>query len=135
MAIVRGFAATAMFAGLALGLAAPASAGPAMSGHYVKTETTSDGYSATNDWYFTSCGYGCANVDVGGNTSQARLVNNQWIMETSSNAACSDGSKVPNAEVEHYTWDPNTLPAQPKSPSRLQSAASKRDTPRPTRCN
>ncbi len=22
----------------------------------------------------------------------------------------SDGSKVPNAEVEHYTWDPNTLP-------------------------
>ncbi len=43
MAIVRGFAATVMFAGLALGLAAPASAGPAMSGHYVKTETTSDG--------------------------------------------------------------------------------------------
>ena len=73
MAIVRGFAATVIFAGLALGLAAPASAGPAMSGHSTsRLRRHQMVYSATNDWYFTSCGDGCANVDVGGNTSQAQ---------------------------------------------------------------
>jgi hypothetical protein len=110
MAIAPGFAATAMFAGLALGLAAPASAVNQMSGHYIETATSSAGRTVTTDWYFTPCGDGCASVaDNGGPLGQARVVNGQWTLDTTTNAVCRDGSTVPNALSAHYTWDPNTL--------------------------
>jgi hypothetical protein len=37
---------------------------PTMSGHYIRTETTLDGRSLTEDWYFTPCGDGCADVST-----------------------------------------------------------------------
>jgi serine/threonine protein kinase len=77
-----------------------------MSGHYIDTETYAPtGQTTTNDWYFTPCGDGCADAGFG----QARLVNGQWTMEVTSNATCSDGSSVQNANTDYYTWDPNTL--------------------------
>ena len=110
MAFARGFAATAIFAGLALGLAAPASA---LSGHYINTETNPQtGQSSTSDWYITPCGDGCASVAVnnpGDPGWQARLVNGQWTMDTTSTAICVDGTQVANAESGHYTWDANAL--------------------------
>ena len=120
MAIARGFAATAMFAGLALGLAAPTSAAPAMSGHYIETGTdpstgqpfTSGGQPVTNDWYFTPCGDGCASAAVtpGGQAlGQAGLVNGQWTLDTIDEVSCHDGSSVPSALSNHRTWDPDTL--------------------------
>src|SRR5262249_41341631 len=32
-----------------------------------------------------------------------------WAVDTSSNAACVDGTSVPNAVSDHYMWDANTL--------------------------
>ena len=55
MAIARGSAVIAMFAALALGSAAPASAVDDLNGHYTATETYPDGHSVTSDWYFTPC--------------------------------------------------------------------------------
>jgi hypothetical protein len=112
MAIVPGFAATAIFAGLALGLAAPASAVNQMSGHYIKTETDTTGQSTTDDFYFTPCGDGCASVadTLGGQPfAQARVVNGKWTMDFTQDATCPDGSDVPNVESAHFTWDPKTL--------------------------
>jgi hypothetical protein len=114
MFIGRGFAATAIFAGLALGLAPPASAAPVMSGHYIRTETDPQtGQSETDDWYATPCGDGCASLAPtpdGPPISQARLVNGQWTLESAVHALiCPDGTGVPNAVSAHYTWDPNTL--------------------------
>ena len=111
MAIAWGFATAAMLAGLAAGTAGPALAAPTMSGHYIETETDQAGRSGTNDWYFTPCGDGCASVVIiaVGMQFQARLVNAQWTMDTTGNAVCADGSVVPNALSDHYTWDPNTL--------------------------
>jgi hypothetical protein len=113
MAIARSFAATAMFAGLALGLAPPASGVNEMSGHYIATETNpSSGKSTTTDWYFTPCGDGCASLaaTLGGKAwGQTRLVNGQWTLDDTGNAVCPDGSKVLNVETTHYTWDANTL--------------------------
>lgn len=80
--------------------------------HYIKTETTSTGFSDTNDWYFTSCGDGCAEVATspGGQPfGRAQLVNGQWTMDNAADSVCSDGTKVPNADSDHFTWDPNTL--------------------------
>ncbi len=79
-----------------------------MSGHYIETETTPHGCTVTNNWNFAPCGNGCANV-TGDVTGQARLVNNQWSLDSAADAACSDGSNVPAAEAEHFIWDPNTL--------------------------
>jgi hypothetical protein len=112
MAIARGFAATAMFAGLALGLAAPASAAPAMSGHYIGTETSPGGMLVTGDWYFTPCGDGCASVAAaagGPAYAQARLANGQWTEDEINETTCRDGTRVPAANATHYAWDPNTL--------------------------
>src|ERR1700758_3615118 len=110
MAIARGFAASAMFAGLAVGFAAPASAAPVMSGHYIITYTSPNGQVTTADWYVTPCGDGCASVVYGGKTlGQARLVNGQWTLDSPGDAVCSDGSQVPRALATHDTWDPNTL--------------------------
>jgi hypothetical protein len=112
MAIARGLAATVVFGGLALGLAATASAASQMSGHYIETLTNPvNGLSATHDWYFTPCGDGCANASgsspiPGG---QARLVNGQWTIDGPIVIRCPDGTSVPGVETAHYTWDPNTL--------------------------
>jgi hypothetical protein len=112
MTITRGIAAAAMLAGLAVGTASTAWADTTMSGHYIVTNTDK-GYSVTNDWYVTPCGDGCANVAVtpgGPAGSQARLDNGQWTMDINGgNAHCPDGTVVPNANSNHYTWDPNTL--------------------------
>jgi hypothetical protein len=114
MNVTRSLAIAATFAAVAVGAAAPSSAAPVMSGHYIKTETNpASGQTATDDWYFTPCGDGCASVTVGGPTpgplGQARLVNGQWTIDINGTAGCQDGSRLPNAESDRYTWDPNTL--------------------------
>jgi hypothetical protein len=113
MTITRGIAAAALFAGVFAGTASTAWADPpTMSGHYTVTSTDSTGRSTSGDWYFTSCGGGCASraFTPGGPADQARLVNGQWTMDDDSvTTVCSDGSKVPHASTGHYTWDPNTL--------------------------
>jgi hypothetical protein len=111
MTVTRVIAAAAMLAGLAVGTAAPAWAGPTMSGHYIYTEPEPPPMST--DWYFTPCGDGCASVATtpGGSAfGQARLVNGQWTLdEPSSDITCSDGRVIRNAVSDHYTWDANTL--------------------------
>jgi hypothetical protein len=109
MAIGRGFGTTAILTGLALALAAPASAD--LNGHYTYTETDPSGHSVTSDWYVTPCGDGCASVAVtpGGPAQQAHLVNGQWTLDSTESVDCDNGTSVPNATTAHYTWDPNTL--------------------------
>jgi hypothetical protein len=110
MISTRGIAVAAMLAGFNVGTASSAWADPpAMSGHYIETQTTPQGQTKTNDWYVASCGNGCANVTTRGQTLQARLVDNQWTMDQDNSAACSDGTKVSGAESVHETWDPYTL--------------------------
>jgi hypothetical protein len=121
MSVTRAIAATAMLAGLAVGAAGPVWADPQdphdrtknqMSGHYIKTETAVNGQSTTQDWYFTPCGDECASFAAtpgGQPAGQARVVNGQWTLDITTDAACFDGSLVPNAEFSHYTWDSNTL--------------------------
>jgi hypothetical protein len=108
MTITRGIAAAAMFAGLAVGTASTAWAETTMSGHYIVTNSWPGG-TVTEDWYFTSCGDGCASVNVKGGTFQAHVVNGQWTMDSRSNSQCLAGQVIPNNENAHYTWDPNTL--------------------------
>ena len=114
MAIAPGFAATVIFAGLAVGTASAAWADTTLSGHYVRTETgAQSGQSITDDWYATPCGDGCASLAStpgGPAQSQARLVNGQWTMDSTVSALrCPDGTVVANAVSARYTWDPNTL--------------------------
>lgn len=114
MAIARGFAATVIFAGLAVGSASAAWAETTMSGHYIRIETDPQtGQSETDDWYATPCGDGCASLAStpgGPAISQARLVNGQWTLDSAIHTLnCPDGTVVPNAVSAHYTWDPNTL--------------------------
>ena len=114
MAIARGFAATVIFAGLAVGSASAAWAETTMSGHYIRIETDPQtGQSETDDWYATPCGDGCASLAStpgGPAISQARLVNGQWTLDSAIHTLnCPDGTVTPNAVSAHYTWDPNTL--------------------------
>jgi hypothetical protein len=131
MDIARGITAAAFVGGLALGLAAPAGAwgpaGPApfpadfqTDGHYIGTQIdpktgqpkTIEGRPVTNDWYFSPCGDGCvsaAHSPGGPPVGQYNLVNGQWAMDTTDEAECTDGTKVPNAIAAHRTFDPNTL--------------------------
>jgi hypothetical protein len=110
MAIARGFASAAMLAGLAIGLAAPASAAPVMSGHYIMTTTATYGLSFTENWYFTPCGNGCASVvDQGQLLGYAQFVSGQWTLDYIGWAGCPDGSYLPNANSSHLKWDPDTL--------------------------
>ena len=113
MTITRGFAATVISAGLAVGTASAAWAETTMSGHYLRTETSQSGQSETDDWYATPCGDGCASLasTPGGPVlSQARLVNGQWTLDSAIHTlSCPDGTVIPNAVSAHYTWDPNTL--------------------------
>jgi hypothetical protein len=114
MTITRGFAATAIFAGLAVGTASAAWAETTMSGHYLRIETDPQtGQSETDDWYATPCGDGCASLALtpgGPAISQARLVNGQWTLESAIHTLnCPDGTVASNAVSAHYTWDPDTL--------------------------
>jgi hypothetical protein len=64
-------------------------------------------------WVFTSCGDGCAQVDIpdgdSKNQALARYVKSQWTVHLHLNAAvqCGDGSFGPG--VAHYSWNPDTL--------------------------
>lgn len=113
MTITRGFTATVIFAGLAVGTASAAWADTTMSGHYIRTETGQSGQSETADWYATPCGDGCASIadtPGGPELTKARLVNGQWTLTSVLHTlACPDGTVVPNAVSGQYTWDPNTL--------------------------
>jgi hypothetical protein len=111
MNVMRGFAAAATFAAVAVGAASPASAAPVMSGHYIRTATGPTGHTFAEDWFFTPCGDGCADMSspsvAGG--ARAMLVNGQWTMDSLSDVVCKDGTTEGNAANTHYTWDPNTL--------------------------
>jgi hypothetical protein len=119
MTVTRAIAVTAILAGLAVSAAGSAWADPQnpntnqMSGHYIRTDTSSTGQTADGDWYFTPCGDGCASLAFtrgGPAKAQAQLVSGQWTMDVADTpAACSDGSKVPGAYDAHYSWDANTL--------------------------
>jgi hypothetical protein len=114
MTITRGFAATVIFAGLAVGTASAAWAETTMSGHYIRLETDPrTGESEDDEWYATPCGDGCASIAStpgGPAISQARLVNGQWTLASAVHTlTCGDGTVVPDAVSAYYTWDPNTL--------------------------
>jgi hypothetical protein len=85
-----------------------------MSGHYIKTSTNSAGQTTTDDWYFTPCGDGCAQVAFAtASTAQAQFGQwpqwGQWAMDVTVDAVCPDNTKVPGARTAHYVWDPNSL--------------------------
>jgi hypothetical protein len=109
----RGFAAAAAFAAVALAAAAPVSAAPVMSGHYIKTTTdpAGGGRAFTENWYFTPCGDGCADMSspASGVSGRAMLVDGQWTLDSSEDIVCKGGVTEGNAANAHYTWDPNTL--------------------------
>jgi hypothetical protein len=127
MVVARCITATAFLAGLALGLAAPAGAAPALfpadfetNAHYTETQINPKtnrpfkvhGHGVVNDWYFSPCGDGCASAARTPGEQplgQANLVNGQWVLDTTDGAECPDGTTVPDAIAAHRTWDPNTL--------------------------
>ena len=112
MTVTKSLATAATFAAAAVVAAAPASAAPEMSGHYIETETSANGRTTTDHWYFTPCGDGCESVAPKGAKAfgQAHLVGGQWVLDvTGETAMCEDGTQVPNALSAHYTWDPNSL--------------------------
>ena len=111
MAIVRGLAATAVFAGgLAVGTAGTAWADlPSMNGSYTETSTSPSGLSVTNDWTVSPCGDGCALVKAGAGSGMAYFRDGQWVLDTMNNISCPDGSFAQYATIAHMTWDPNTL--------------------------
>ena len=111
MAIVRGLAATAVFAGLAVGTAGTAWADdtPSMNGSYTETSTSPSGLSVTNDWTVSPCGNGCAYVKAGAGGGMAYFRDGQWVLDTMNNLTCADGTFSQYATNAHMTWDPNTL--------------------------
>jgi hypothetical protein len=113
MNVTRSFAVAATFAAVAVGAPAPVSAAPVMSGHYIKTITgpTGGGHTVIEDWFFTPCGDGCADVSspAAGGGARAMLVNGQWTIDSISDVVCKDGTTEGLAANTHYTWDPNTL--------------------------
>jgi hypothetical protein len=84
-----------------------------MSGHYIKTITgpTGGGHTVIEDWFFTPCGDGCADMSspAAGGSVRAMLVNGQWTIDSISDVVCKDGTTEGLAANTHYTWDPNTL--------------------------
>jgi len=102
MAIARGFAATVMFAGLAVGAAGTAWADtPTMNGSYTETATTPEGRNIDTSWTVSSCGDGCIFIKAGAGGSQARLVDGQWVLDTMNNASCADGTYTQYATSGH----------------------------------
>ena len=113
MNVTRSFAVAATFAAVSVEAPAPASAAPVMSGHYIKktTDPTGGGHTLTEDWFFTPCGDGCADMSspAAGGGARAMLVNGQWTIDSVSDVVCKDGTTEGLAANTHYTWDPNTL--------------------------
>jgi hypothetical protein len=110
MTIARGFAATALFAGLAVSAASTASAvTPTMNGSYTVTSTTPTGGTLTSSWTVNSCGDGCLWIKAGAGASEAHFIDGQWVLDTMNNVSCADGSYTQYATNSHITWDPNTL--------------------------
>jgi hypothetical protein len=112
MNVLRGIATTAMLTGVAVGAAGTASGAPTMSGHYIMAATSQSGETTTSDWYFTSCGDGCASVasTSGGQAfGQAQLRDGWWTLVWHSDAFCLSGSSVPGGLSSYDTWDANTL--------------------------
>jgi hypothetical protein len=110
MTIARGFAATVICAGFAVGSAGTAWADtPTMSGSYTETVTTPGGHSIDNSWTINSCGNGCLWIKAGLGASQATLVDGQWVMDTMSNVSCVGGGYTLYGTSTHTVWDPNTL--------------------------
>ena len=109
----RAFAATAMFAGLAVGAASTAWADPpTMNGNYTETSTSPSGRSTTTDWTVQACSDGsdgCIYVKAGAGGGQAHLIDGQWVMDTMGNLLCPDGTFLQYVTNAHLTWDPNTL--------------------------
>ncbi len=109
MTMARGFAATVICVGLAVGSAGTAWATPTMSGDYTETVTTPSGKTIDNSWSVNSCGDGCLWIKAGLGASQARLVDGQWVMDSMSNVSCADGSYTLYGTSTHTSWDPNSL--------------------------
>jgi hypothetical protein len=106
MTITRGFAAGALFAGLALVLTAPVASADPLNGHYIETESYPDGHSVNDDWFIAPCGDGCAAIKELG---EAHLVNGQWTLDGKGGVSCDEGGDGHDALGYHYAWDPNTL--------------------------
>jgi hypothetical protein len=110
MAIARGFAATAMFAALAVGAASTAWAdAPTMNGSYNATSTSPGGKAIVTSWTVSPCGDGCVYVKAGAGGGQARLVDGQWVLDGINDLMCPDGTYLQLATHSHMTWDPDTL--------------------------
>ena len=109
MAVTRAIATIAVLCALAVGTPGTASATPTMNGHYTYISTAANGQSVSSDWYVAPCGDGCVNVTTNSGTGEARFVNGLWTGDANSDAKCADGTVVPNAFANHYSWDPNTL--------------------------
>jgi hypothetical protein len=110
MAVIRGFAATALLACLVVSAAGPAWAKtPTMSGDYTETSTAPDGHAISSDWSVHTCGDGCLWIAAGSGSGQAHFIDGQWVMDTMTSLYCQDGSYVKYAANSHLTWDPNTL--------------------------
>jgi hypothetical protein len=110
MAVARGFAATALLAGLAVSAPSPAWAEtPTMSGSYTETSTAPDGHAVSNDWSVHTCGDGCLWIAAGAGSGQAHFVDGQWVMDTLTSLYCRDGTNVKYAANSHITWDPTSL--------------------------
>jgi hypothetical protein len=118
----RAFAATAMFAGLAIGAVSTARADPpTMNGNYTETSTSPSGRSTTTDWTVQACSdgsVGCIYVKAGAGGGQAHLIDGQWVMDTMGNLLCPDGTFLQYVTNAHLTW--------------CQPAANRRDTHKPT---
>jgi hypothetical protein len=112
MTVTRAIAATALFAGLAVGTASPVWAETTINGRYTWTSTTpTTGKSTSGDLYFTPCGDGCASAAStpgGPVVGQVRFVTGQWTMDGTWSVRCADGT-LSAPEQYHDTWDPNTL--------------------------
>ncbi|MBW0016749.1 MAG: hypothetical protein JO236_04270 [Mycobacterium sp.] len=110
MAIIRGFVATALFAGFAIGVASPARADlPTMNGSYNETSTSPSGRAVVTSWTVSPCGDGCVYVKAGAGGGQARLIDGQWVLDGMGDLSCGDGSYFQMATNSHVTWDPDTL--------------------------
>jgi hypothetical protein len=122
MTITRAIAA-AMLAGLAVGAASTAWADPpTMNGHYVRIVTNAKGQAVTNDWYFTPCGEGCAQLTTprlprhGWSTA-----NGQWTSYPTQFVPTALQFPPPAVRTTCGTQTPSQ--ARCKSPSTCQPAA------------
>ena len=112
MTVPRRILTTTLLVGLAVAAAGTAWAAPTMNGHYLMTVTSDSGQTTTSDWYFTSCGNGCASVAVTPDApsfGQAQFRDGQWTLVWHSDVVCPGGTHIPGALSSYDTWDPITL--------------------------